>query len=99
MTNEEKLKFIKYNYINIRSAELMSADKKGAFLRDWAEEILEAVPSHLYKYRECNENNLNMLRNRTAWFSCPSTWNDPIDVTVSYDLERDSQILQAKIDN
>ena len=98
MKNEEKLKFIRYNYVNSRALELIPSNEKEAFLRAWAEEILMIVPTHFYKYRVCSEKNLNMLRNRTAWFSCPSTWNDPIDVTVSYDLERDGQILQEQID-
>lgn len=98
MTNEEKLKFIQYNYVNSRKSELIPPHEKDSFLQAWAEEILTIVPTRLYKYRTCNENNLNMLRNRTAWFSCPSTWNDPIDVTVSYDLERDSKILQEQMD-
>ena len=76
MTNEEKLKFIQYNYVNSRTSELIPLHEKDSFLRAWAEEMLTIVPTHLYKYRACNENNLNMLRNRTAWFSCPSTWNE-----------------------
>lgn len=98
MTNEEKLKFLKYNYVNSRTFELIHDHGKDTFMRAWAEEILTIVPTHLYKYRACNEDNLNMLRNRTAWFSCPSTWNDPIDVTVSYDLDKDLQMLQDNID-
>ena len=98
MTNEEKLKFIQYNYVNVRALELMPIEEKVFFLRGVSEELLTILPSRLYKYRACNEDNLNMLRKRSAWFSCPSTWNDPIDVTVSYDLERDSKILQEKMD-
>ena len=98
MTNEEKLKFLKYSYVNSRTFELIPDHEKDTFLRAWAEEILTIAPTHLYKYRACNENNLKMLRNRTAWFSCPSTWNDPIDVTVSYDLDKDLQMLQDNID-
>lgn len=98
MTNEEKLKFIQYKYVNARALELLSTDRKELFLRQWAKETLTIVPTHLYKYRVCNESNLNMIRNRTAWFSCPSTWNDPIDVTVSYDLEKDSKMLKEKED-
>lgn len=98
MTNEEKLRFIQFNYVNARASELMPADKKEIFLRQWAEEALTIVPRCLYKYKVCNENNLNMIRNRTAWFSCPSTWNDPIDVTVSYDLEKDFKMLKEKED-
>lgn len=98
MINEEKLEFLKYSYVNSRTFELIPDHEKDTFLRAWSEEILTIVPTHLYKYRVCNENNLKMLRNRTAWFSCPRTWNDPIDVTVSYDLGKDLQMLQDNID-
>ena len=49
MTNEEKLKFIQYNYVNARELELLSTDRKELFLRQWAKEILTIVPAHLYK--------------------------------------------------
>ena len=50
MTNEEKLKFIQYNYVNSRASELIPPYEKDSFLRAWAEEILTIAPTHLYKY-------------------------------------------------
>ena len=66
MTNDEKLKFIQYNYVNSRASELIPPHEKDAFLRSWAEEILTIVPTHLYKYRTCNENSFNMHRTSAA---------------------------------
>ena len=98
MTREEKLNFIKTNYINSRVSEWMTGEEKEQFLLGWSMEVLQNAPTHLYKYRICNENNLAMLRNKTAWFSCPDTWNDPIDVTVKYDFQKDAQLLENSID-
>ena len=33
MTNEEKLRFIQFNYVNARASELMPADKKEIFFK------------------------------------------------------------------
>lgn len=33
----------------------------------------------LYKYRSCNDNNLNLLSTDRVWFSTPSQLNDPFD--------------------
>lgn len=98
MTNEEKLEFIKTNYKSARCWELLQGDDKKIFYEDWIKTLLSIIPLKLYKYRTCNENNLKMLKNKTAWFSSPSTWNDPIDVTVSYDLEKDVQELEKNFD-
>lgn len=52
----------------------------------WIAEILPKILMWIYKYRFCNDNNLAMLKNKTAWFSCTITGNNPIDVTVLYDI-------------
>jgi len=98
MTNEEKLKFLKSSYIYTRSTELLSGIDAENMNRKWIAEMLPKIPVQLYKYRSCSDNNLAMLKNKTAWFSCPTTWNDPIDVTVSYDMEKDNKLLQDHID-
>ncbi len=36
----------------------------------------------LYKFRVCNENNLDLLRTDRVWFSTPSQLNDPFDCKV-----------------
>ena len=85
MNNEERLKFIKENYKASRTWELLD-EGKTEFYKDWIDYLLTIIPNHLYKYRVCNENNLNALKNRKAWFSNPNTWNDKIDVTAAYNL-------------
>ena len=94
MTNEEKLDFIKANYKSARCWELLQGEEKLIFYEEWIKTLMNIIPTNLYKYRSCNEDNLKMLQNKTAWFSCPSTWNDPIDVTVSYDLDKDADELE-----
>lgn len=49
-----------------------------------AEKLWNIKPTIIYKYRYCNENNINALRKKTIWFSSPDSWNDPVDVTVSF---------------
>ena len=97
MTNEEKLEFLKSSYIYTRATELLSDVDAEKMTRKWISEMLPKLPIKLYKYRSCSDNNLAVLKNKTAWFSCPITWNDPIDVTVSYDMEKDNKLLQDYI--
>lgn len=97
MTNEEKLAFIKENYLFSRKLEL-SVDK-GKVIAEWEKSILSSIPRNLYKYRVCNDNNLNALKNKKAWFSDPNTWNDPVDVTVLYNLEEDIKHLDEHFDD
>lgn len=97
MTNEEKLEFLKSSYIYTRATELLSDVDSEKMTHKWISEMLPKIPIKLYKYRSCCDNNLAVLKNKTAWFSCPITWNDPIDVTVSYDMEKDNKLLQDHI--
>lgn len=99
MTNDEKLEYIKANYKFSRCWELLPQDEKESFYEEWTKKILAIIPNNLYKYRACNENNLSALRNRKAWFSNPSTWNDPIDVTVQYNIEKDLELLNENFDD
>lgn len=97
MTNEEKLEFIKANYKASRALELLQ-EGKDEFLDEWIKVLIKSIPSRLYKYRECNNNNLAALKSKKAWFSNPNTWNDQIDVTVDYNLEKDIEYLDAHFD-
>ena len=98
MNNKKRLEFIKQNYFNNRAISLLPKEKQEEALLLYANSLLEIVPKKLYKYRICNDNNLNILREKKAWFSNPSTWNDPLDVTVSYDIEKDLQYIKENID-
>ena len=99
LTNEEKLKFIKANYKSTRTWELMPKEEKDLFYKEWINCLANIIPINLYKYRECNDNNISALRNKKAWFSNPSTWNDPIDVTAQYNLKKDLKILDENFDD
>lgn len=98
MINEEKLEFIKANYRSSRCYQLLPNEQKEEFYKDWINTILCCIPLNLYKYRVCNENNLSALKNKQAWFSNPSTWNDPIDVTARYNIEKDVKCLDESFD-
>lgn len=42
--------------------------------------------------------NYKLLRSKMRWFSNSSTWNDPIDVTVKYNIEKDVELLDSNFD-
>lgn len=85
MTNGGKHKFIQSSYIYTRLTELWSEVDAESMTRKWFAKMLLKITMQLYKHRSSNDNNLAMLKNKSAWFSCPITWNDSIDVTISYD--------------
>ena len=98
MNNDEKLQFIKDNYKYYRKFELLPESRK-EIASEWLTHVLSVAPKRLYKYRVCNDDNLRILKERKAWFSSPRTWNDPIDVTVLYNLEKDFKELEDNFDN
>ena len=97
MDKDEKIEFIKLNFLLSKNKHQIEGDKT-VFDSELIRKIGEQVPHRLYKYRECNNNNLNALKNKKAWFSNPLTWNDKIDVTVTYDLEKDLQYIESHMD-
>lgn len=99
MTNEEKLEYIKANYKSARCWKLLPLEEKDVFYERWIQGILETAKLKLYKYRQCNDINLSALKNRKAWFSNPSKWNDPLDATVKYNIEKDIKILDDNFDD
>lgn len=42
--------------------------------------------------------NYKLLRSKMRWFSNSSTWNDPIDVAVKYNIEKDVELLDSNFD-
>ena len=97
MNNKKRLEFIKQNYFNNRAISLLPKEEQEEVLLTYAAGLLEIVPKKLYKYRACNDNNLNIIREKKAWFSNPSSWNDPLDVTILYDLEKDIKYLNDNV--
>ena len=98
MTNEEKLEYIKSNYKVVREYKSLKKENN-YFYNEWVNKTSKILPSKLYKYRKCNNNNLRALQNKKAWFSKPSTWNDKIDVTVRYNLKKDLEYIDEHFDD
>ena len=49
---------------------------------DW---IDKHTPAKLYKFRECNENNINAFRNQQIWFATGAKMNDDYDAILYCD--------------
>ena len=62
MNNKKRLEFIKQNYFNNKAISLLPKEKQEEALLAYATGLLEIVPKKLYKYRICNDNNINILR-------------------------------------
>lgn len=54
-------------------------------LAQWIE---KHTPPKLYKFRECNENNINAFRNEQIWFATGAKMNDDYDATLYSDNEK-----------
>lgn len=50
--------------------------------------ILNHTPQNLYKFRTCNENNINAFRNKEIWFATGSQMNDDFDALLYCDKEK-----------
>lgn len=48
-------------------------------LDEW---VKKHTPSKLYKFRECNENNINAFRNQQIWFATGAKMNDDYDAIL-----------------
>ena len=57
----------------------VSCEDKIEILDDWVD---KHVPSKLYKFRECNENNINAFRNQQIWFATGAKMNDDYDAVL-----------------
>jgi len=51
----------------------------------------------LYKYRAFNEHSLQSLINEVAWFSKPSSFNDPFDCGINIDTNRIEESIREAV--
>lgn len=97
MENEKRKEFIEDYFKFLKSINHLSKDIQKNLTKDYIIKHDQDIPKKLYKYRECNEQNLNSLRNKKAWFSNPITWNDKIDVTILFELKDDlNDLIKSK---
>ena len=65
------------------------------FVRELLASHLSYVPQKLYKYRECNKNNFDVLAKRQIYVPYADAFHDPFDYTLKLDIEaQKKQILQ-----
>lgn len=50
--------------------------------------IFNNTPRELYKFRTCNNNNINAFRNQQIWFATGSKMNDDFDSFFYVDLDK-----------
>lgn len=54
--------------------------------RDDINNHIQYIPKgKLYRYRPCNENEFNTLRENSIWLSVPSNFNDDFDSILPFD--------------
>lgn len=82
-----KQKYLEYckllNTITVPS--WISDQEKEATLKPLIEWIHKHIPTKLYKFRKCNENNINAFRNQQIWFGTGSQMNDDFDARLYCD--------------
>lgn len=54
-------------------------------LKPLFEWVIKHTPPKLYKFRECNENNINAFRNEQIWFATGAKMNDDYDAILYSD--------------
>lgn len=76
-------------YINAYIENLLRLEMGGSISEEDINYLLEShlanCPTKLYKYRECNANNLQVLRNNSIYIPFASQFLDPFDYTVKMD--------------
>lgn len=64
-------------------------------LNDW---IAKYTPAKLFKFRACNENNIQAFLNQQIWFATASKMNDDFDSLLYCDTNRIRQELDEQFD-
>lgn len=60
--------------------------------------IIANTPKRLFKFRACNENNINAFRNKQIWFATGSQMNDDFDALLYCDKEKILKELNSCFD-
>ena len=57
------------------------------------------IPSKLFKFRECNENNIQAFSNKQVWFATASKMNDDFDSLLFCDVDRIKRDFDDQFDH
>ncbi len=71
------------------------ANKRLSPLIEW---VFNHTPQNLYKFRVCNDNNIDAFRNRQIWFATGSQMNDDFDALIYCDKEKIMRDLNNQFD-
>ncbi len=63
----------------------ISEEEYSARLKPLFSWVNQHTPAKLYKFRECNENNINAFRNQQIWFATGAKMNDDYDAILYSD--------------
>lgn len=84
MTTKDYAEYLKTVDNTITPSTATQIEQQEA-LRPVMEWIERHAPSKLYKFRECNENNINAFRNEQIWFATGAKMNDDYDAILYSD--------------
>lgn len=77
----------------------LTPEEQSHLLQPLTKWIVDHTPAKLYKFRRCNENNINAFRNQQIWFATPSTMNDDYDAALLCDKDKILSELNSLFDN
>lgn len=83
----------KYYKILFEKQDRLKTDEK--LLRETLASHLSYVPNKLYKYRSCNRNNFNTLKNGQIYMPCANDFKDPFDYTLNFDLSKQTEEIAS----
>ena len=66
----------------------LSPEEQSELLKPLLNFVSKNTPSKLYKFRECNENNINAFRNQQIWFATAAKMNDDYDAILYCDKNK-----------
>ena len=81
---EEFEKYIK----NLQIPENLPLGKEKKLVSELYSYCWRIIPSKLFKYRTCNQNNINAFKNDKLFLSKPTTFNDPHDSLLYIDTDK-----------
>lgn len=57
--------------------------------------IIQMMPEKLFRYRCCNDQNIEAFKENRVYSVTPNKFNDPFDTLVRYDIENVKKLFRA----
>lgn len=75
----------------------LSKDKMFLLKKPLVDFVIQHTPRQLYKFRACNERNIDAFRNQQIWFGMGSQMNDDFDARLYCDKSWLSNAWKAQV--